>query len=53
MARWAIVNIKTGEEKRTLGWYSNASREEVIRHAENNGIEIDLVADKVVVVQWM
>ena len=36
--RWGIIDKATGNEIGTLGWYTNSSKEEVIKHANNNGI---------------
>jgi len=38
--RWAIIDKESGKELGTLGWYTNSSKEEVLKHAKDNGIEI-------------
>lgn len=39
--RWGIIDKATGKEIGTLGWYSNSSKAEVKKHAENNGIKFE------------
>ena len=50
--RWAIIDKANGNQIGDLGWYTNSSKEEVIKHANNNGIKFEEWEDVRVVEEY-
>ena len=50
--RWAIVNFRTNKEVGNLGWFTNSSRDDVLKFCSKKRIQIDEDEDVKVVEEY-
>jgi len=50
--RWAIVNFRTKREVGNLGWFTNSSRDDVLKFCSEKRIQIDEDEDVKVVEEY-